>query len=161
MKKTQATMKKELQVTSLFYILAIILSHLPLLLLNNSFYHVDFLIPLFACILVLEKHVLTLFKIFLFGLLTDLLLGSTLGVYALSFLLIFTVYYFFIQFIAFKTNLQKLGLLIFITFFGVFVESLTNIEELNNLAINHLIINSLLSSLAGGFYFLIMSLKRS
>jgi len=79
----------------------------------------------------------------------------------LSFLLIFTVYYFFNQFIAFKTNLQKLSLLIFITFFGVFVESLTNIEELNNLAINQLIINSLFSSLAGGCYFLIMRLKRS
>ena len=161
MKKTPAIVKKELQLTIALVIAATILSHISLPFFDHANFHIDFFIALFASVVILERHNLSLLKIFLLGIGADIILGAQLGAFALIFLLMFAVHYFFTQLLIFKTSAQKLILMAGIIFLGIIIEFILNADASIPLLVAPLIINFFFTAIAAGGFYLIMNFRKN
>ena len=161
MKKTSAIVKKELRLTIALVIAAIILSHIKLPFLDHANFHVDFFIALFASVVILERHNLSLLKIFFLGIGADIILGAQLGEFALIFLLMFAASYFFTQLLIFKTSIQKLILMAGIIFLGMIIKFMLDTDALIHLLAAPLIINCFFTTVAAGGFFLIMNFRKN
>ena len=161
MKKTPAIVKKELQLTIALVIAAIILSHISLPFFEHTNFYVDFFIALFASVVILERHNLSLLKIFFLGIGADIILGSQLGEFALIFILMFAAHYFFTQLLIFKTSTQKQILMAGIIFLGIFIKFIIAAGALIPLLAAPLIINFFLTAIAACLFFLIMNFRKN
>lgn len=161
MKKTPAIRKKELQIFLMMYLAAVFLSHINILFFSSDLYYIDFFIALISTILILEKIEITPVKIFFLGLITDIFTGSTLGVYSLVFLLILSIHYFLMQFLIFKTILQKLILLSVMISIGIFIRFFTIFNTADEILIFPIIISLLITLVFAGGLMLIINFKKN
>ena len=112
MKKSIAELRRELLYLIVFFLITLFLAHLNFKFLGINNTSPDYFVSFIAVILTINLYRLDLIKVFLLGLIADILVFNLIGSYALLFVLVLGCNYLMHRIMSISSNQQQLILLL-------------------------------------------------
>lgn len=162
MKKSIAELRRELLYLIVFLLITLFLAHLNFKFLGINNTSPDCFVSFIAVILTINLYQLNLKKVFLLGLIADILVFNLLGSYALLFVLVFGCNYLMHRIMSISSNQQQLILLLYLIQVGFHLSYVTffYLGEFNFNILAYLINNFLTTALGIISFYVLRSIKR-